>query len=65
MTIKTQPVRLSETITVQERLVKRCALGIFRLVRTVALHAEEVPGVVKQAASDIRDAWEETSRPKS
>ena len=65
MTIKTQPVRLTETITVQERFVKRCALGIFRLVRSVATHAEEVPGIVKQATDDVRAAWEESSRPKA
>ena len=65
MTIKTQPISLSDTTAPEERLVKRCALGLFRFVRTVASHAEEVPDVVKQAASDIRDAWEETSRPKA
>lgn len=65
MTIKSQPISLSDTAAPEERLVKRCALGLFRLVRTVASHAEEVPSALMQAASDVRAAWEESSRPKA
>ena len=63
MTIKTQPVQLITSAGSDERLVKRCALGIFRLMREVASYAEEVPGVVSQAVDDVRTAWEESSRP--
>ena len=63
MSIKIQPVDLTPAAGNDERLVKRCALGLFRLVREVASHAQEVPGVLMQAASDVRDAWEESSRP--
>jgi hypothetical protein len=65
VSIKSQPVQLITTSGSEERLVKRCALGFFRLVREVASHAQEVPGVVIQAASDVRTAWEESSRPNA
>jgi len=63
MSIQSQPVQLSTTTDSDERLVKRCALGIFRFMREVASYAEEVPGVVSQAVDDVRTAWEESSRP--
>ncbi len=65
MSIKSQPVDLITTTGSDERLVKRCALGLFRLVRELASHAQEVPGVVMQAADDVRTAWEESSRPNA
>ena len=66
MSIKSQPVDLITTTGSDERLVKRCALGFFRLVREVASHAQEVPNAVMQAAADVRTAWEESNTsPKS
>ena len=65
MSIKSQPVVLSHAVDADERVVKRCAVGFFRFVREVASYASEVPGIVQQAASDVVEAWEESSRPKA
>lgn len=65
MSIKSQPVDLITTTGSDERLVKRGALGLFRLVRELASHAQEVPGVISQAVDDVRTAWEESSRPNA
>lgn len=65
MSIKTQPVTLTQVSATEHRVVKRCALGLFRLVRGAADQAQKVPGLLQQAAADVVQAWEETSRPKS
>jgi hypothetical protein len=44
--------------------VKRGARVVFTLLRSVMTQAQTVPGLVQQAASDIRSAWEETASPK-
>jgi hypothetical protein len=44
-------------------LVKRTALVAFRALRVVTNQARSVPGVLAQAADDVRDAWAESARP--
>lgn len=63
MSIKTQPIHLI-TQHPSDSAVKQAARGFFRFVREAATHAREVPGIVQKAAGDIREAWEESSRPK-
>jgi hypothetical protein len=46
-----------------ERLVKRGARVLFGLLRSGAGQAQRVPGILSQAATDVREAWAETSRP--
>lgn len=61
-----QPVPLKPVATEHEsRIVKSAALVTFRLVRATIEAAKTVPGIVSQAASDVRDAWEESSRPNA
>ena len=63
--MKTHPVTLDPDYPAisNERIVKTCALQAFRALRVVMSHSKEVPGLLQQAANDIRSAWEETSRP--
>jgi hypothetical protein len=63
--MKTQPISLNpnRVTVVEDSLVKTCALFTFRALRTVADYASQLPAVATQAASDIADAWEESSRP--
>ena len=56
-----QSVQLSTTL--DERIVKTGALMLFRAVRTVADYASQLPAAANQAASDVADAWRESSRP--
>lgn len=46
-----------------DRLVKRGARLAFKALRALTSQAKEVPGALSQAATDIREAWAETSRP--
>jgi hypothetical protein len=64
MQVQVQPIRLS-VAQPTERLVKRGALTFFRVVRSVVDHSKEVPGLLEQAAHDVRQAWEESSRPNA
>jgi hypothetical protein len=48
-----------------ERIVKKGALLFFRAVRLATEQAKRAPGIIAQATSDIRDAWEESSRPNA
>lgn len=48
-----------------ERLVKTVALTLFRGVRTLADLACQIPAVATQAAQDVAEAWEESSRPNA
>jgi hypothetical protein len=59
-----QSIPLSST-TPDERIVKTGALMLFRVLRTVADYASQIPEVATQAASDIATAWEESSRPNA
>lgn len=47
------------------RIVKTSALLLFRAVRTVADYVSQVPDAAMQAAEDIAEAWEESSRPNA
>lgn len=47
------------------KVVKTCALFTFRALRTVADYVSQLPAVATQAATDVRDAWEESSRPNA
>jgi hypothetical protein len=60
--MKAQPVVLSSNTTTDERIVKTGALMLFRAVRTVADYASQLPAVATQAASDVADAWRESSK---
>jgi len=61
-----QPVPLTPVATTSEsRLVKSAALMTFRFLRSAIDAAKTVPGIVSEAASDVREAWEESnSSPK-
>ncbi|MEF8769812.1 hypothetical protein [Candidatus Accumulibacter contiguus] len=66
MKTQVQPVPLTPTVAESEtRLIKSAALVTFRFVRATINAAKTVPGIVGQAASDVRDAWEESSRPNA
>lgn len=62
MKVLNQSIQLSNTTT-DERIVKTGALMLFRAVRTLADYASQLPAVATQAASDVADAWRESSRP--
>ena len=49
----------------ESRIIKTAALFTFRGLRAIVEAAKTVPGLVVDAASDVRDAWEESnSSPK-
>lgn len=56
------PIPLA-TDSSKSRWVKSASLLLFRGLRAAAEAAMEVPGIVEQAVSDVREAWEESSRP--
>ena len=57
-----QPIPLTPVATTSEsRLVKSAALITFRFLRSAIDAAKTVPGIVSEAASDVRDAWEESN----
>lgn len=47
----------------QERIVKRGAALAFRSLFAIAAQAKKAPVLIKQAADDVREAWQETARP--
>ncbi len=56
-------IPLKPTQAVSSRgTVKTVALATFRFLRAGSAQAHKLPGLVKQASIDIRDAWAE-SRP--
>lgn len=60
-----QSIRLNPASTSgQSRLVKSAALTAFRALRTALEVAKSVPDIAAQASADVREAWEESSRPK-
>jgi hypothetical protein len=62
MKFQTQAIRLSNTQPA-ERLVKRGALLAFRALRAITEQAKKAPGILAQASTDVRNAWQETARP--
>ena len=60
--MKVQPVRIPAKQS-SERIIKRGALAAFRALRIITEQAKKTPGVFAQAASDVSDAWRESSRP--
>jgi hypothetical protein len=61
-----QPISLKSLSTaVEDRPVKRGALAAFRILRAGLDQAKTVPGLLQRAATDVREAWEESSRPKA
>lgn len=62
----TQPIPLTPSIAADDdRPIKHGALAVFRLLRSGIEQAKTVPGLLQQAATDIREAWEESSRPNA
>ena len=45
----------------ESRIIKTAALFTFRGLRAVIDAAKTVPAIVAEAASDVRDAWEESN----
>lgn len=64
MKASNQPINLANPKPA-DRLVKRGARALFGLVRHTAVQAQRVPGVLSQAATDVREAWAESSRPNA
>jgi len=64
MQVQVKPIPLFKT-TSESSLVKSCALFAFRAVRSVADYVAELPDAATHAVADIRDAWEESSRPNA
>lgn len=61
-----QPIPLVKVAAPDDsRLIKQGALTMFRLLRSGIEQAKELPGIVQQVATDIREAWEESSRPNA
>ncbi len=46
-----------------ERLVLRGARAAFKALRALTAQAKEAPGILSQAVSDVKSAWEQSSRP--
>ncbi|MBV5336643.1 MAG: hypothetical protein J0653_01130 [Deltaproteobacteria bacterium] len=64
MKAQVQPIALSPNLTQSsERVVKRSALAVFRLVRGAVERTQTVPALLAQVSSDVHEAWQESSRP--
>jgi hypothetical protein len=63
--MKTLSQSIPLSTTTDERIVKTGALMFFRALRTVADYASQIPEAATQAASDIADAWRESSKEES
>ena len=61
--MKVQAVPLSTQPT--ERIAKRGALILFRGLRALSEQVAKAPGVLAQASADVREAWEQSSRPNA
>ncbi|MBK9160406.1 MAG: hypothetical protein IPM27_02375 [Nitrosomonadales bacterium] len=46
--------------TSQSSLLKRCALTVFKTVRSVAEQGKKAPSALAQSFTEVRDAWVET-----
>jgi len=57
-----QPIPLNPANTASEsRYIKSAALFTFRGLRAIVEAAKAVPAIVTEAASDVREAWEESN----
>ena len=66
MKVHVQPIALTPAAQQSsESIVKRSALSAFRLLRAAIGQASTVPGMLAQASADVRDAWQESSRPNA
>lgn len=65
--MQVQPIRLNADLTVvkEESLVKQGALSTFRALRYLMAQSRKAPGMMQQAAEDIRAAWQESARPNA
>ncbi len=61
--MQTVPIKLNSNQST-DRLVLRGARLAFKALRAITAQAKQAPGVVAQAAADIRAAWADT-RPKA
>ncbi len=59
-----QSIQLSNVAS-DDSIVKSGALMFFRAMRSVADYASQLPAAATQAAIDVADAWEESSRPNA
>ena len=64
MKVETQAIKLSAQSD-DTTVVKTCALFTFRALRTIADYASQLPAVATKAATDVAEAWEESSRPNA
>lgn len=64
MKVQVQAIPLSDSQP-SERIVKRGALLLFRGIHALATQAAKAPGVIAQASADVREAWEQSSRPNA
>ena len=64
MKVEVQAVKLSNNAD-DTTVVKTCALFTFRALRAVADYASQLPAVATKAATDIAEAWEQSSRPNA
>ncbi len=62
MKVHVQPIPLKPAKAESEsRYIKTAALFTFRGLRAIVEAAKAVPAIVTEAASDVRDAWEESN----
>jgi hypothetical protein len=61
------PIRLNPDLTIihDQSVVKQGALATFKAVRFLMAQSKKAPGLLQQAVSDVREAWEESSRPNA
>lgn len=53
-------IKISDTPS-EGRLVKSCALKVFRCMRFAGDKAASLPDVLREAAQDVREAWHESA----
>ena len=62
-----QGIPLSTTRTSQpagNTAVKSVALATFKFLRASSSKASKLPAILQQAATDVAEAWEQSSRPQ-
>ena len=64
MKVENQAIKLSNDAD-GTTVVKSCALFTFRALRSIAGYASQLPAVATKAATEIAEAWEESSRPNA
>jgi len=65
--MQSQPIQLNPDLTVvrEESVVKQGALTTFRALRYLMAQSRKAPGLMQQAAQEIREAWQESARPNA